>query len=585
MPGGRSCRGENFVTAGPPVGTTLQERFEDRLARDGDGRALAFYKPGAQVEWRTFAQLHAESLTVAGGLAKRGLKPGDVCLIVLPSGEQAVLTLMAALLLGARPLLMAPPALLGMNSDLPRVLAYAVERTGASLVILPASQGDQPELYAGLGRGRTTLAYADEDFTDGGDGPASLAASYAPDDVAALQLTSGTTGLPKICVWSQRAVLEALDGMTAAMELTPGDVCFNWTPLYHDMGLVNNFLTCVSGGIPLVLMDPHDFIKRPSDWLRGLDETGATVTWAPNFGFALVTERTDPAAVSGIRLDAVRGFWNAAERIHARTYSGFAETFAHIGLRPDALRTNFGCAENIGGATFTVPGETYAVEYVDAVRFRDEGRAVTVDQDHPNSIVIVGAGKGHPKLEVVILDDDVSPLPDGVVGAVALRTPSRMEGYLGDEEATAEAIVGDLLLTGDLGYLRTGELFWVGRAHERITVRGKKIDPSDFEPILVDVEGLRQGCFAAFGVDDPDTGTEAVVIVSEIRNPGDDGHDVIIEQIRRRVFAGMGVRVADVLLVAPGTLTKTSSGKRRHRHFKKMYEAGSLDAVSVSRSA
>ena len=561
-----------------PLGATLQERFGDRLRRYPDGRALAFYQPGKPIEWRSFAEFHSDSLAAAGALTNRGLKQGDVCLIVLPSGEQAAITLMAVLLLGAKPLLIAPPTLLGMNSDLPRVLAYVVERTQASVVVLPVSLN--PGLLADVVTDRTNIVYAGEGLADV-TVPGRVATSLDPDDVAALQLTSGTTGLPKVCVWSQRAVLGALDGMTEAMELSPTDVCFNWTPLYHDMGLVNNFLTCMTGAIPLVLMDPLDFVKHPSDWLRGLHETGATVTWAPNFGFALVTQRTDPAAIGDVRLGGIRGFWNAAERIHARTYADFADAFAELGLRPEALKTNFGCAENIGGATFTLPGETYVVDHIDGRRLRTEGVAVTVDPDDPGSVSIVGVGKGHPKLEVLIVDDDASPVLDGVVGAVALRTPSRMEGYLADEEATAAAIVDDLLLTGDLGYLRGGELFWVGREHERITVRGKKIDPSDFEPILFDVEGLRQGCFAAFGVDDPESGTEMVVIITEVRDRDHTDHEAIIGQIRRRVFSQVGVGVADVLLVAPGTLTKTSSGKRRHRHFKRMYEAGDLEAMST----
>ncbi len=564
-----------------PLGDTLQERFWHRLEHDPDGRALAFYEVGSPLEWRSFAEVHADAAAIAIGLAGRGLGAGDVCVIVLPSGEQAAMTLLGALLLGARPLLIAPPALLGMNSDLPRILTSAVERTNARVAVVPSPLRRDPSLLADAVSRGTSLIYADEPLSVPGELEPFLPAI---DDVAALQLTSGTTGLAKICVWTQRAVLAALDGMAEAMELTPRDVCFNWTPLYHDMGLVNNFLTCLSAGIPLVLMDPHSFVKHPTDWLRGLHETGATVTWSPNFGFAITAQRLVPGELDGVRLDGVRGFWNAAERIHARTYSLFAETFASLGVRAEALKTNFGCAENIGGATFTLPGQTYAVERVDGHRFRAEGVAVPVDGDHPDTITIVGAGKGHPHLEVFILDPDGRPLPDGSVGEIALKTPSRMEGYLGDEEATSEALFGDLLRTGDLGYLREGEVFWVGRTHERITVRGKKIDPSDFEPVLFDIPGLRQGCFAAFGVADEESGTESVVIVSEVREEAEVDHETVTSRIRREVVSRMGVGVADVVLVAPGTLTKTSSGKRRHRHFKQMYEAGALDALVLVRA-
>jgi acyl-CoA synthetase (AMP-forming)/AMP-acid ligase II len=563
-----------------PSGDTLQARFADRLTRAPQSRALAFYKAGRDVEWRSFADFHERAATVAAGLVERGLEVGDVCVIVLPSGEQSAVTLMAALLAGAKPLLVAPPALLGADSDLPKVVRSTVERTGARIAVLPASQRDDVS-FADLSA-TTRFLYSDEDIA----GTASLPdlGLLGPDDVAALQLTSGTTGLPKICVWTQRAVLAALDGMTEAMELTPSDVCFNWTPLYHDMGLVNNFLTCMSGNVPLVMMSPHDFVKRPSDWLKGLQETGATVTWSPNFGFALVTQRTPSGRLDGVRLDHVRGFWNAAERIHARTYAEFAQAFEPLGVRPEALKTNFGCAENIGGATFTRPGEAYAVEHVDAVRFRLEGVAVPADPARAQTISFVGAGKGHPRLDIAILDEEGEVVGDGVVGAVALRTPSRMEGYLADEAATSEAIQGDLLVTGDLGYVRHGELFWVGRALERITVRGKKIDPSDFEPVLFDVAGLRQGCFAAFGIEDEEAGTEEIVLVSEVRDESDLDIDEVVSQVRRQVLSRMGLALADVVLVSPGTLTKTSSGKRRHRHSKEMYRAGAFDADTLARA-
>ncbi len=566
------------MTGGPTLtGDTLQERFANRFASDPDGPALTFHKVGGDVEWRSFGDVYTTARELASGLFRRGLRAGDTCVIVLPSSELAADLLMATLVLGAKPLLMAPPAILGVNSDLPRVLKSTVARSEARLVVLPANMRDD-DMVGELPE-NAVLIFSDDDLS----GEAAIPEAHPRnEDIAALQLTSGTTGLPKICVWTQRAVLAALDGMSAAMEFDTDDICYNWTPLYHDMGLVNNFLTCMSAGIPLVMMDPHDFVKRPADWLRGLHETGATVTWSPNFGFALAAQRVLPKHLDGVRLDHVKGFWNAAERIHARTYAQFLEKFSSFGVRPESLKTNFGCAENIGGATFTASGETYRVEHVDAAKFHEAGVALPVSSDRSDALAIVGAGKGHPELNVVILDEDARPLPEGVVGAVALDTPSRMEGYLADPEATAEAFVGELLRTGDLGYVRDGELFWTGRAQERITVRGKKIDPSDFEPVLFEISGLKPGRFAAFGIDDSQAGTQSVVIVTELVE--DDSIDVgaVIASVRREVMTRIGVGVADVVAVAPGTLIKTSSGKRRHRHFKELYERGELAEVTLA---
>jgi fatty-acyl-CoA synthase len=256
----------------------------------------------------------------------------------------------------------------------------------------------------------------------------------------------------------------------------------------------------------------------------------------------------------------------------------FYTRFKPLGVRLDALKTNFGCAENVGGATFSDPDGPFLFERLDRTAFLRDRIAQPVDDDAPaqSQIVVVGAGKGHPQLQVRIVSEDGRPLPDGHIGEVALVTPSRMEGYLGDAEASSAAIVNDALVTGDLGYLRAGELFWVGRVQERINVRGVKMDPSDFESILLGVEALRPGCFAAFGLDDSSKGTQRIVIVTEVRKSADRSIEDLSGDVRNQVFLALGVNVDEVVLVREGTLTKTSSGKRRHRYVKELYESGQL---------
>ncbi len=179
-------------------------------------------------------------------------------------------------------------------------------------------------------------------------------------------------------------------------------------------------------------------------------------------------------------------------------------------------------------------------------------------------------------MQVKILSRTGRPLPEGHVGEIALRTPSRMAGYLGQSRETARALYGKLVRTGDLGYLRGQELFWVGRVRERITVRGKKLDPSEFEAVLFQIPGLRPGCFAAFGADDEALGTQRIVVAAEVREPASRNLGDLSKAIRDKVFLHLGVEVGEVVLVQPGTLTKTSSGKRRHRHFRELYLNGRL---------
>lgn len=490
--------------------------------------------------------------------------------------------ILATLLLGAVPLLVAPPILQAQAaySNLIQILNRIIGKTRPRVVICPESMVNMREDLE-KGRRWTRFIFGEGDAT--GTPVAITLVTPAESDVAAMQLTSGTTGFPRVCVWRQKNVLAALDGMATAMRLGKEDVCLNWTPLYHDMGLVNNFFLCLTGGVPLGMLSPLDFVKTPALWLRALFQTGATITWSPNFGFAITAQRVHDDEMEGVRLDGVRAFWNAAERIHAETMHTFHQRFAPFGVRFEALKTNYGCAENVGGATFSDPDGTFVVERVDRSSLQEEGIAhpVADSEDDAQTVAVIGVGRPYPGMRIEILSQTGRPLSNGHVGEIALETPTRMVGYLKDQRATRRAIYGNLLRTGDLGYLRDGELFWVGRMRERITVRGMKLDPSDLEPVLLEVPGLRHGNFAAFGVDDKEQGTQRIVIVSEVRDSTSLSPEQISAQIRSEVLQRLGVNVSDVLLVRKGTLTKTSSGKRRHRYFRQLYVSGNLESFRI----
>ncbi len=560
---------------------SLQAALRATLTDAPEQRALAYYSRHG-FAWRSRGEVEARAARLSAGLKDAGLTPGDVAILVLGSGEPASLLLLAVLMAGGLPLLIAPPVIQGTNSSLSEILHNVIRRTEPRLVL---ADGAMARLRETLEQSHPETRFlwggdrVPQRGTDGGWPEAEPTSDRwyepGPEDIVALQLTSGTTGFPRICVWKHKSVLASLAGMDAAMALGDDDIYCNWTPLYHDMGLVNNFFLCMARGLPLVMMNPIEFVKRPDLWLRALSDTGATITWSPNFGFALAARRAKDMHLEGIRLDHVHSFWNAAERIHLGTMGVFQRRFAPLGLAADALRTNFGCAENVGGATFSDPHGRFEVEWIDRRALHEEQVARPLaagDGRH----AVVGVGRPCPGVEVHILSPAGKALSDGQVGEIAFRTDSRMEGYLGDEEATARAFTGELLVTGDVGYLRGEEVFWIGRRDERIDFRGKKLDPSDLEWPLLHVDGLRAGCFAAFGVDDEASGTQRLVVVSEVSKDTDRPLDEIATDVRRRLFSDLGVHAREVVLVRPGTLAKTSSGKRRHRHFRSLYLAGGL---------
>lgn len=563
---------------------SLQSVLHRRLDEAPGGRALAWYTPSGEFSWLSIEECLSHAAGHAARLAEAGLRRGDVCIIVLPSEPLAATLVASVLLLGAVPLLIAPPLLQGVHSTLFDTLERVVRTTRARVVVLPATMAS---IAARLPRRRVTRYLSDDAFPSGWAAAPIPRVTPAGGDVVAMQLTSGTTGRPRICVWRQRNVLAGLAGMRAAMQLHAGDVCFNWTPLYHDMGLMNNFLLCLAHRVPLVMLNPFDFVTRPALWLRGLSATGTTVTWSPNFGFALAAQRIRDEELAGIDLGRVRAFWNAAERIHLDTLRAFHERFERYGVRFESLKTNYGCAENVGGATFSDPAGVFPAEFVDRdllQRHRIARPVSPANGGAEKAVAVVGVGRPYPGMRIQIVSRRGTPLPDGRVGEIALDTPSQMAGYLKDGAATRRALATGLLRTGDLGYLRGEELFWVGRVKERITVRGRKLDPSDFERALLRVPGLRHGSFATFGVDAPHRGTQEVVIVAEVRDPPGRSHAEIIQDIGREVFVHLGVTADEILLVGPGSLTKTSSGKRRHRYFRRLYLDGQLQSFVIEQA-
>jgi len=563
---------------------SLQSRIYQQLEQRPNARALTFIAANGTFTWQSMREVCERAAALSATLADHGCKPGDICLLVLRSDEFCATALLATLFRGCIPLLIAPPILQdGRNSSLLGILNGILKRTDAHLVIGdPSLARHRAELEAAHPKSVFLFGQAILDISVAQwPSPATPSGS----DTAALQLTSGTTGFPRVCRWQQKNVLAALDGMKQAMRIAEDDICLNWTPLYHDMGLVNNFFLALTNGIPLAMLNPVDFVKQPARWLRALHNTGATTTWSPNFGYAICAHRVQDREIEGIRLDRVRSFWNAAERIHLETVRAFYDRFAPFGVRRESLKMNFGCAENIGGATFTAVDESFIFERVDAQRLQKEGVAQPVPESGFDNAAmwVVGAGRPHDSLGIKIVDEYGDSLPDGQVGEILLDTPSRMTEYLGQPEETAKALLGKLLRTGDLGYLRNGELFWTGRSSERITIRGRKIDPSEFESVLLKVPDLRAGCFAAFGVEDKVYGTERIVLISEIREPVSKPFEAIANDIQERINCDLGVGVSDVLLVASGVLAKTSSGKRRHRHFRDLYLEGKIENLNKER--
>lgn len=248
--------------------TSLQTMFRDRLATNPDGKALAFFNPDGTYTWRTFREFHETGCRCGSILSEMGMSRGDVCVFMLPSEEISANVLFGSLLIGALPLMVAPPVVRGLHSNLKDVLEHVVNTTSARMVVL---EDDERALGEALQKSHPEIdVLYTSAFEQGGDADSAPLVYPGPADLAALQLTSGTTGFPRVCVWDQNAVLQALDGMELAMKLGEEDVCVNWTPPVPRYGTYQQFHALHGKGDTAGNAGDHQFPEKTSDVVAGI---------------------------------------------------------------------------------------------------------------------------------------------------------------------------------------------------------------------------------------------------------------------------------------------------------------------------
>jgi fatty-acyl-CoA synthase len=373
-----------------------------------------------------------------------------------------------------------------------------------------------------------------------------------------------------------RTIAANLDAIAIAAELdVASDVLVSWLPLYHDMGLIGLLFVPMTTGCALVLGAPQDFMARPLRWMEWISQYGGTATAGPNFAWAVTTRalrRSDKLDLSRLRV-ALSG----AEPVDPQTVRDFVEAASRHGMRPEAVFPAFGMAEVAIAGTFPEPMRGLRTDLVDRKVLETEGLAVTTGPG-PQTKELVLLGKPVPGLEFRICDPDTGrERAPREVGEVEIRGTSVTPGYYRDDAATAAAFRGEWLRTGDLGYMVDGELVVCGRMKDVIIVGGRNVFPDDIERAAARVEGIRAGNVIAFGVEDA-RGRERIVVVAETRL---DSAGNLADRVVKEVLVSTGETVREVVLLPPGTLPKTSSGKLQRSLTRRRYLEGALSELAL----
>ncbi|MCC6177962.1 MAG: SDR family NAD(P)-dependent oxidoreductase, partial [Chloroflexi bacterium] len=401
----------------------------------------------------------------------------------------------------------------------------------------------------------------------------------APEDVLFLQLTSGSTGLPKCIQETHQGVLGHGWGSRQLNGYRDDEVYLNWLPVDHVGTILMCHLRSVCLGFSQVHASPQWVMGDPLRWLDLIEAHRATLTWSPNFGYKLVAERLVEAAERRWDLSRVRYFLNGGEQVTLPVVRDFLGRVSRFGVAPTAMQPAFGMAETCTAFTYensfdpeTVPQRLRKSSLGGRIEFAAEG--------DESAVTLIGVGRPVPGMQIRIVDDGNRLLPEGVIGRFQVKGVSITPGYLNNAEANADAFIGDgWFNTGDLGFILDGALTITGRAKETIVIRGANFFCYEIEDVVDAIEGVEPTFAAACAVDDPSTGTEGLAIFF-VPSPS---HDQLSEQvalaraIRGQVSTTLGISPTWVVPLTAPEFPKTTSGKIQRLQLKQALEGGAFD--------
>jgi len=567
--------------------SSLVSLLAKRAETQADERAYIFLGDhGAEEAVLTFRQLHDAAHALAARLADIA-RPGDRAVLVFPPGLEFIVAFFGCLI--AR--VIAVPMMMPRRRSARDSSAAIMANCAPAVALTNSAFAIRQDLQTRFSREGIQWLSVDIALAQDAPGGADLLPPE-PQDTAFLQYTSGSTSEPKGVAVSHANLLANLEMIRLSLGNTRQSTYVNWVPLYHDMGLILNALEAIYVGALCVMMAPNAFTQRPLGWLRAISDYRAEVGCSPNFGYDLCVSRYRAEQMQGIDLSAWKVALNGAEPVHAETIGRFTKTFAGHGFNAGAAFPAYGMAE----ATLLISGGQRGAGHVTRAVSRAglQAHSVTAPVDAADVQLLVGCGRALVNERIALVDpDDRTRLPPGRVGEIWVNGPNVARAYWKNPEATRAALNAGMagaddgarwLRTGDLGFVdEAGELFITGRIKDLIIVRGINHYPQDIERTAQAAHpALRDNCGAAFSVPN-ERGEETLVIVQEIERTERNRIDPAEMKglIRENVTDQHELFARHIVLIRPGTLPKTTSGKIQRSFSRKLWLERRLEDLAA----
>ncbi|STX27971.1 saframycin Mx1 synthetase B [Legionella beliardensis] len=397
-----------------------------------------------------------------------------------------------------------------------------------------------------------------------------------------LQYTSGSTGNPKGVIVTHQSVLHNIQAIKYGLDIREKDILYSWLPQYHDMGLIGCILTPLYTGLYTIIDSPFKFLTNPISWLQGINKYQCTISAAPNFAYELCANKVTVDEKKALDLRSWRVAVNSAEPIRASTIKKFYDVFKECGFKQETFYPSYGLAE----ATLFVTTKSVSSRFHSVILDKyalQLGEVKLVEPADQSAQHFISSGDIDSNIEshhiVVVEPNNHIPLSEQKVGEIWISSPSVNPGYWKQDQESLNIFQAKLvgkktyLKTGDLGFIKDGQLYITGRIKDLIIIRGKNYYPQDIEYTVEQADrNIRAGCINAFAIEQNDH--EALVILAEIKIK--TKYQEITKRITEAVFKHHGIMPFSVVLLAPKVLKKTTSGKVRRKEMKKRYLAGEL---------
>jgi acyl-CoA synthetase (AMP-forming)/AMP-acid ligase II len=528
--------------------------------------------PSSEIRW-SFADTARRARAYAAHLRDRGISAGDRVVLAVNPSLDYVAALYGIMWLGAIPVPCFPPL---RSKELDRFGAITVDCAPTAIVIDEMYRESIDALRRRLDSRclEPVVVYVEDVDGAGDDSPPVPTAAH---DIALIQYTSGSTGTPKGVCLTHANLMSNCEVLGRDMGHDPGRVGFSWLPPYHDMGLMGTILISMFQGVSLVMMSPLHFVQSPRRWLEAITHYEVTITVGPNFSLDMCSDVLAGGDNTDLDLSTLERLYCGAEPISVDTLARFEQAVAPLGFHLDALVPCYGMAETTLYVSGKSPGCIYHTEP------SPEWTAHRRD--------VVSCGQVDPEHTVRIVDPaSLEALSDGRIGEIWVAGPSVAAGYHDRHYLTRRVFgariadePGEYLRTGDLGFVRSGELFVTGRIKDLIIVNGRNIYPQDVEASVGRADAAVR-IAAAFSI--PGDDTEQLCVVAEIgqQRVTAQVHAQLVEVIRASVTSEFGIR-PHVHVGPKRIVPTTTSGKVRRQEIRRMFLAGELVSVPIDSPA